>query len=187
MNTNKKLIVLSSPSGGGKTTVANFILVHYPKSRFSISATTRSKRDGEIDNQHYYFLSKEDFEKKIQLNDFVEYEKIFDNYYGTLKSEINNAIGNGEILIFDVDVKGALSLKKAFPDEALLIFLAPPSREVLESRLRNRNTETEEQIQKRLARADMEMATQNQFDYLIINNHLNETLEKVRKVLDDNL
>lgn len=187
MNNNKRLIVLSSPSGGGKTTVAKFILSKYPNARFSVSATTRPPREGEINGQNYHFMTHEIFQDKINNGEFVEFEKIFDNYYGTLKSEIQNAIDADEILLFDVDVKGALSLKKAFPDNSLLIFLAPPSRQILEERLRNRQTETEEQIKKRLDRADMELSRTESFDYVIVNNILDETLKSVANILNSAL
>lgn len=175
---NKSFIVLSSPSGGGKTTVAKYLIGKYPQISFSISATTRSKRPGEIEGKDYYYLSKEEFLKKIERGELIEYEEIFGNYYGTLVSQLQRAKNDNRILLFDVDVKGALSIKKFYPEESLLIFLSPPSMEVLEERLRNRNTENEEQLAKRLSRAKSEIEQANKFDYLITNNILDETLEK---------
>jgi guanylate kinase len=179
---NKIFIVLSSPSGGGKTTVAHHLMSIYPNAKFSISATTRPPRHNEINGKDYYFLSKEEFLNKINNNELVEYEEIFGNYYGTLKSELDKARTNNNILIFDVDVKGALSIKKLYPDESLLIFIAPPSLEILEQRLRNRNTETDEQIKTRISRAKMELDQVDKFDYVIVNNQLEKTLDTVTEI-----
>ncbi|PKL84640.1 MAG: guanylate kinase [Ignavibacteriae bacterium HGW-Ignavibacteriae-1] len=186
MPNNKRLIVLSSPSGGGKTTVARFLMQKYPSIRFSISATTRAKRPNENDGIDYYFLSKEEFESSIKENDFVEYEQIFDNYYGTLKSEVEKAFGNNELLIFDIDVKGAFSIRQHYPKDALLIFLAPPNLDVLEERLRGRSTESEAQIQIRLARAKMELDTAEEFDFVVVNNVLDDTIKEVERIVSEN-
>lgn len=179
----KRFIVLSSPSGGGKTTVAKYLMGKYSQISFSISATTRNLRPGEIDGKDYYFLSKEVFKNKIDRGELIEYEEIFGNYYGTLLSELLRAKNEDKILLFDVDVKGALSIRKHYPQESLLIFLAPPNIEILEQRLRNRNTENEEQLSKRLARAKSEIEQANKFDYLIVNNLLDETLEKSENII----
>lgn len=179
---NKSLIVLSSPSGGGKTTLAKHLFGLYPQIKFSISATTRSMRPGEVNGKDYFFLTKNDFKQRIQNNELVEYEEIFGNYYGTLKSEVAKAIDSGEVLIFDVDVLGALSIKKHFPEESLLIFIAPPSIEILEARLRNRQTESEEQIRTRLARAEMELSKKELFDHIIINEDLESSKLKIEEV-----
>ena len=184
---NKRFIVLSSPSGGGKTTVAKYLMSKYPQISFSISATTRNKRPGEIDAKDYYFLSKEDFQSKIDNNELIEYEEIFGNYYGTLISELHRAKQEDKILLFDVDVKGALSIKKLYPEESLLIFLSPPSIEVLEQRLRNRKTESEEQLANRLSRAKSEIDQADKFDYLIVNNILEETLSKSENIIKNNI
>lgn len=181
---NKKFIVLSSPSGGGKSTVTRHILSLYPNIRLSISATTRNKRPKEKEGVDYFYLSKDEFEEKIAQNKLVEYEEIFGNYYGTLKSELQNAIDSKNILIFDVDVKGAFSIQKHYPEESLLIFLMPPNIETLEQRLRNRRTETEEQIQNRLSRAKKEIELSEGFEYVIYNNILAETLENVEKIIE---
>ena len=168
----KKVIVLSAPSGAGKTTVAKHLLAVFPQMCFSVSATTRAQRPGEVHGKDYFFLTKEQFRDAIERNDLVEYEEIYGNYYGTLRSEVEEQIANGAKVVFDVDVKGALSLRAAFGADALLIFIAPPSLEVLEERLQSRKTETSDQIAKRMARAQMEMANKDRFDVVIVNNVL---------------
>ena len=185
---NKKwLLVLSSPSGGGKSTIAVELMKVYPNLRFSVSATTRNLRPGEIDGKQYHFLSEQDFKQKISTDSFVEYEEIFGNYYGTLKSEIEKAFDSGECLIFDVDVKGAMSVKKFFPDDSLLIFIAPPDLQTLEFRLRNRSTETEEQIQTRLSRAELEMSFIDKFDCVIINDVLENAITSAIKIIGEKM
>ena len=179
----KSLIVLSSPSGGGKTTLAKYLMSLYPEIKFSVSATTRDKRPGETNAVDYYFLSNEEFANKIKENELIEFEEIFGNFYGTMKSATQKAIQNDEKLIFDIDVLGAISIKKAFPEESLLIFISPPSLEILESRLRNRKTESEEQIQIRLSRAEMEMGLKDQFDYVIINEDLESSKSKIAEIV----
>jgi guanylate kinase len=183
MTTPKRLIVLSAPSGAGKTTVARHLLSVLQGAMFSVSATTRAMRTGEVHGKDYYFLTNKEFELKIASGDLIEYEQIFGNYYGTLRSSVEEALKNNKVLLFDVDVKGALSLRREFPNDTLLMFIAPPSREILEERLRTRSTESDEQIALRLSRADMEMAEQHNFDVVIINGDLNETLAKAEQAV----
>lgn len=187
MQKKKKLIALSSPSGGGKTTVAKFLLGKYPKLRFSISATTRGMRPNEVDGKDYYFMTKEDFLETVEKGGFVEHEEIFGNYYGTLHSEIQKALDNDERLLFDVDVKGAISLKKAYPEDSITMFLVPPDMEELEKRLRKRSTETEEQIQTRLKRSGMEMGMKDKFDFVVVNDLLENTLKEADEILNHHL
>jgi guanylate kinase len=180
----KRLFIFSAPSGAGKTTIARHLLERYPQMTFSISATTRPKRPNEEHGRDYYFLSRADFEAAIERSEFAEYEEFFGNYYGTLKSEVQSALQAGKCLVFDVDVKGALSLRRAYPEDSLLIFVAPPSMDELRHRLRARNTESEEQLQLRFARAEMEMAEQDTFDEIIINDDLERAFEAARMLAE---
>lgn len=186
MTNKKRLIVLSSPSGGGKSVVSRHVLQTFENTRFSVSATTRSPRPKEENGKAYYFLSKDEFIQKINDNKLAEYEEIFGNYYGTLKSEISNAFESGEKLLFDVDVKGALSLRDAYPDDALLIFLEPPDIETLEKRLRMRGTENDEQIARRLSRSQMEINRKHEFDFVVVNLVLEDTFAEIDKIISEN-
>lgn len=180
----KQLIVISAPSGAGKTTITKRILeIYNDKLTFSISATTRAMREGERDGVDYYFLTKEDFLQKIKENQLIEYEQIFDNYYGTLVSEIDRAKAQNKSLIFDIDVKGGISIRARFPDDSLLIFIAPPSMEVLRERLTNRGTETQEVIERRLSRAKMEMEMATVYDHIIVNDDLLVAIDKVGSII----
>lgn len=183
----KRLIVLSAPSGGGKSTVAKHLLSTFPEIKFSISATTRNKRDNEVNGRDYYFLTKDEFAEKIKNNELVEYEEIYGNYYGTLYSEVNDAIKSNKILLFDIDVKGAVSIKNAYPKEALLIFLMPPNIDTLKKRLSDRKTETKEQLEKRIERFTMELAMKDKFDFLVINDKLDQTLKEVENIVKNNI
>jgi guanylate kinase len=180
---NKHLFIIAAPSGGGKSTICKYLLKNYPLLHFSISATTRAKRQAETDGKEYYFLSADDFKNKIDNKDFIEYEEIFGNFYGTLRTTVNKAILNDEYLLFDIDVKGALVIKAEYPEESVLVFLVPPSVDVLEYRLRNRSTESEEQIQNRLSRAKMELSMKHYFDYIIINENLDITLNTIKELI----
>lgn len=174
---NKRLLVLSSPSGGGKTTIASKLMKEFSNLRFSVSATTRNMRPGEVNGKQYYFLTREEFEKNINDENFIEYEEIFGNYYGTLKTEVQKAFDDSECLIFDIDVKGAMSIKKYFPEDSLLVFITPPNIKTLEDRLRRRSTETEEQIKVRLSRAELELSFSSKFDYIVINHILEDAVK----------
>ncbi len=151
-----KLIVLSAPSGSGKTTIAKEIMKRFPQIGFSVSATTRAKRADEVDGRDYFFLTKEEFKRRVDAGEFVEWEELYGDFYGTLKVEVDRAIDNGRDLLFDVDVKGGLSIKRHYP-AALLIFIRPPSTDALKDRLVKRQTEDPETLRKRLARVQMEL------------------------------
>ena len=187
MSSRKHLIVLSAPSGAGKTTEARHLLTTFPQMRFSVSATTRQQRPGEVDARDYFFLSRDEFRRAIEQSDLIEYEEIFGNYYGTLRSVVSQAVARGEYLVFDVDVKGALSLQSTFPNDTLLIFVAPPSLEALRDRLTARHTETPEQIDTRLARAEMEMAHQEMFDVVLVNEDLDLTLARATELVREHV
>ncbi len=184
-----KLIVLSAPSGSGKTTIAKAIMQKYPAMLFSVSATTRARRGGEKDGKDYFFLTREEFEKRVASQDLVEWEKYPDeahgNYYGTLKSEVDRALDAGSVMLFDVDVKGALSIKKKYPQDAVLIFIKPPNFEELKDRLLNRKTEDQETIRRRLQRAEMEMEKGKEFDYQVVNDELPRAIAEVDAIIKE--
>lgn len=177
------LIVVSAPSGAGKTTIVKAILAKYPSMLFSVSATTRPKRETETDGNDYYFLARDEFERRIKSDELVEWEEIYGNLYGTLKSEVDKALASGKSMLFDIDVKGGLSIKRKYPNDSLLIFIRPPSVEVLEARLRNRKTEDDETFKRRMARVTMEMGMASQFDHQVINDNLQVAIEEVDKLV----
>lgn len=182
-----KLIVIAAPSGCGKTTIAKAILAKYPAMFFSVSATTRQIRNGEVNGKDYLFLTKAEFEERIRIGDLVEWEEIYGNYYGTLKSEISRALQQGHSMLFDIDVKGALSIRKHFPTDSILVFIKPPSFEVLKKRLESRNTENPETLKRRLERVPMEMEQGQQFDYQVVNDDLQKAINEVDKIVQTNI
>jgi guanylate kinase len=185
-----KVIILSAPSGAGKTTLAKRLMANPEfKLKFSVSATTRGPRPGEIDGKDYYFLTLKDFKRKIEEDAFVEWEEVYPGiFYGTLKSEIERIFNEGYNILFDVDVKGGLNLKKYFGDKALSIFVSPPSFNELKRRLEARGTETPQSLQKRLTRAKEELTYIDKFDTIIINDDIEkakkEIAEKVNTFLN---
>jgi guanylate kinase len=185
--TKGKLIVISAPSGCGKTTIAKAILAKYPTMLFSVSATTRPIRSGEVQEKDYFFLTKQEFEDRIRIGDLVEWEEIYGNYYGTLKSEIHRALDHGYSMMFDVDVKGALSIRRFFPKDSVLIFIKPPSMEVLKKRLENRNTENPETLKQRLDRVPMELEQGSQFDFQVVNDNIDKAIAEVDEIVQNNL
>lgn len=181
-----KVIIFSAPSGSGKTTLVKHCLAQFPMLEFSISATTRAPRGVEQHGKDYYFFSPEDFRQKIGEEAFVEYEEVYkDQYYGTLKSEIERIWQAGKVVIFDVDVVGGVNLKKIFKDQALSIFVAPPNVEELERRLKQRGTDSEETIKTRLAKAEEELTYQAHFDRVIVNDELHQAQKEIETALQE--
>jgi guanylate kinase len=182
-----KAIIFSAPSGSGKTTIVKHLLKTNSDLGFSISASTRDKRGRtEQNGKDYYFLSPEQFKKKIDTNDFIEWEEVYEgNFYGTLKSEIERIWNEGKNVIFDVDVKGGLNLKKYFGDKALAIFVKVPSVEVLKTRLADRGTESEQSLSRRLFKAQFEMTFQDKFDVVLVNEDLDRSLAEAQKLYDE--
>lgn len=179
-----KLIIFSAPSGAGKTTIVQYLLSIFPEISFSISCTTRPKRENEVDGKDYYFLTEEQFQEKINNNEFIEYEEVYKGrYYGTLHSEIERLWNQGKHVIFDIDVRGGLNLKKQFKDRALAIFIAPPSLKDLEERLKNRNTENLESLLTRIQKADEELSFAKDFDAVIINDNLEKAQNKAKTLV----
>lgn len=185
MNTNKA-ILFSAPSGCGKTTIIKELLRHFDCFEFSISATSRKPREGETHGKDYYYMSPEEFKQHVENGDFLEWEEVYEGTcYGTLKSEAERIWSNGHVIVFDVDVNGGKNLKQYFGDQALSIFVMPPSVAVLEQRLRNRGTESEESISKRLGRSAKELEESPNFDVTIVNDDLSTAVEETRRVVDD--
>ncbi len=174
-----KLIVFSAPSGSGKTTIVRHLLSKEDLNlEFSVSATSREPRDYEIDGKDYYFMSLKAFKQHIKNDDFLEWEEVYrDNFYGTLKSEVQRIWNEGKHVIFDIDVVGGLDIKNIYPEQTLAVFVKPPSVEELKIRLKKRQTESDERINMRVAKASIEMATAPQFDKILINNDLDTALE----------
>ncbi len=184
-----KLVIFSAPSGSGKSTIINFLLKQGLDLHFSISATSREPRGNEKHGVEYYFLSPEEFKSKIAANEFLEYEEVYtDKYYGTLKSEVERLLTNGNNVVFDVDVVGGCNIKQYYGDRALSLFIQPPGIEVLRSRLEGRGTDSPEVIESRLAKATYEMTFAPKFDKVIVNDEIEtakaETLQVIRAFLN---
>lgn len=179
-----KLIVITAPSGAGKTTIVRHLMKTFDFLGFSISATTREKRKHEVDGKDYHFMSVEDFKKMRRRRKFLEWEEVYENqFYGTLKSEVERIWKEGKHIIFDVDVKGAKDIKKAYPDETLAIFVKPPSVEELFARLRNRKTEDEASLKKRFARSKRELKYEKKFDEVLVNDDLEIALKEAEEMV----
>jgi guanylate kinase len=177
-----KIVVLSAPSGAGKTTICREIIKRHPEAKLSVSATTRPRRPHETDGVDYYFLTEEEFMEKVKKGEFIEFEKVHGNWYGTLKSELKKAEDPNSILLFDIDVNGALNIRRLEPN-AILIFIMPPSKEDLIKRLKNRKTEDEETIRKRLDRLPYEFEQSKKFDYIVVNDTLDHAVHEVEKII----
>jgi len=184
-----KLIVFSAPSGSGKTTIVRHLLAQEALNlEFSISATSRTPREGEIDGVDYYFMSLEHFKKHMKEDDFLEWEEVYrDNFYGTLKSEVERIWEMGKNVIFDIDVVGGLRIKRKFPEQTLAVFVRPPSVEELKIRLKKRKTESDEKINMRIAKASVEMMTAPRFDYIIENDVLENALKEAEDLVANHI
>lgn len=181
----EKVILFSAPSGAGKTTIVRHLLAKYEQLMFSVSATTRKKRDHEENGVDYYFLSVNDFKEKIESNAFLEYEEVYAGvFYGTLKSEIDRIWKMGKMVVFDVDVMGGKSLKKYFGEKALAVFVKPPSLQVLADRLALRNTETPESLKTRISKAEYELTFEKDFDVALVNNDLSSTFAAAERLIE---
>ncbi len=181
-----KLVIFSAPSGAGKSTLVHYLLPKFRELSFSISATSRAPRGEEKHGQDYYFLSAEDFQKRAQNEEFLEWEEVYaGTYYGTLKSEVQRLWDEGKTVVFDIDVVGGLNLKKIFGPQALAMFVQAPSIQVLEQRLRGRGTDSEEKIAERLAKASTEMERAPEFDAIIINDELERAKAEAAETLEN--
>jgi guanylate kinase len=179
-----KLIVVTAPSGAGKTTIVHYLLNTFENLAFSVSATTRNRRQNETEGRDYYFISADEFRKLVGQGAFLEWEEVYENqYYGTLKREVERLWSEGKHVVFDIDVKGALNIKKIYPENTLTIFVKPPSPEILFERLRKRKSESEESLQKRIAKAAYELTFEDRFDYVLKNDVLEEALKKAETVV----
>ena len=176
------LIVLSGPSGTGKGTVCKALLKKHPEIALSVSCTTRPPRAGEVHGTHYFFMDREDFEKRIAEGAFLEYANVFSNFYGTPRGFVEETLAQGKDVLLEIDVQGALQVKESAPD-GVFIFLIPPSMEELEKRIRSRATETEEKIRERLGKANAEMSLMDKYDYVIVNDEVDRVVEKIEAIL----
>jgi len=180
-----KMFIFTAPSGAGKTTIVKYLLSKYNNLGFSVSATTRSKRDYEIDGKDYYFLSIEDFKKKVANGEFIEWEEVYhDQYYGTLKSEVERVWSLGQHLVFDIDVRGAENIKNLYKKQCMSVFVRPPSVGTLIERLTLRNTETPESLEKRIHKVKKEMTFENSFDIVLVNDLLDISLIEAEHIVD---
>lgn len=179
-----KVIIITAPSGAGKTTLAKRLMQEHKDILFSVSATTRPPRDGEIHGKDYYFLTKEDFQNKIDAGEFLEWEEFYNgSRYGTLRSDVEYHLNNGYFILFDVEVNGAANLKNIFGSSSFSIFISPPDISTLERRLRGRGTENEETITLRLERAEMELNRAKQFDCIVINDEFDEAYKRLNQLV----
>ena len=183
-----KVLIVSAPSGSGKSTIVNFLMKEHPEFRlaFSVSATSRPPRGQEQDGVDYYFFSAEEFRRHIEADDFLEYEEVYEGrFYGTLKSQVEEKLAAGKNVVFDVDVKGGINIKKYYGEAALSVFIQPPSVEALRERLIGRNTDEMGQIEQRLAKAEYEMSFASQFDRILVNDNLEVAKQEAVALLND--
>jgi guanylate kinase len=186
MNSEFKMLVFTAPSGAGKTTIVRHLLKSYDNLDFSVSATNRKKREKEVEGKDYYFLSTESFKAKITADEFVEWEEVYDDqFYGTLKSEIDRLWALGKHIVFDIDVRGATNIKNLYKDQCLAIFIKPPSLNVLINRLKKRDTETVASLNKRITRVKREMEYEKTFDKVLVNDLLEVSLKEAELIVED--
>ncbi|HMO62266.1 MAG TPA: guanylate kinase [Ferruginibacter sp.] len=184
MAVQNKIIIITAPSGAGKTSITHHLLRSFPSLAFSVSAATRQARGNEKNGVDYYFMSLEDFKNKIQLNEFVEWEMVYEGkYYGTLKSELQRMWNNSQVPVLDIDVKGAIHVRQQYPQSSLTIFIEPPSVDVLRKRLQSRGTETEESLAARVNKASYEISFKDQFDVCILNDDLQSACQQASTVV----
>ncbi len=183
---NNKVLIFSAPSGAGKTTVVRHLLNKYPFLEFSVSATSRLPRGEEVNGRDYVFLDKAEFIKRIDAGDFIEYEEVYSGFfYGTLRSEVERIWAEGKIVVFDIDVKGGVNMKKLYGQSALAVFVQPPSTDVLRERLVARGTDSPETIEKRVAKANEELTYSKYFDRVLVNENLDNCLKEAEKLVEN--
>jgi guanylate kinase len=180
----KKIIVITAPSGAGKSTIVKKLIEHRPDLEFSVSVTTRAKREAETAGKDYYFITGPEFQQRVQKDDFIEYEEVYSGqFYGSLKSEVERIWSRRKIVIYDIDVKGAMSIKRKYGNDALVIFIAPPDKDTLVRRLTNRNTESKDSLKKRIKKAEEELAYQSQADKVVINADFDIAFMNVKNII----
>lgn len=181
---NQKIIIITAPSGAGKTSITQYLLNKYPQLSFSISAATREKRGHEVDGKDYYFISTADFQQKIRENAFIEWEMVYEGkYYGTLKTELERIWQNDQLPMLDIDVKGAIHVQQQFPDSSLSIFIEPPSIDELKRRLESRGTETAESLKARVDKASYELSFKEHFNKIIVNDDLTKACAEAEAII----
>lgn len=186
MRYNQKIIIITAPSGAGKTSITRHLLQHYPELAFSISATTRQARATEVDRKDYYFITPQDFTDRIRTNAFVEWEMVYEGkYYGTLYSELNRIWENNQVPVLDIDVKGAIHVQQQFPKTSLSIFIEPPSIDELKRRLQSRGTETEESLNARVSKASYEISFKHHFNKIILNDNLENAIATAESIINE--
>jgi guanylate kinase len=180
-----KLLIITAPSGAGKTTIVRHLLDKYDELAFSVSVTTRARREHEANGKDYYFISNEEFTNLIHDHAFAEWEEVYDGmFYGTLKTELERLWKQGKHIVFDIDVMGATTLKEKYPDKTLAVFIKPPSMEVLLERLERRKSETPENLKRRIRRAKIELAYQTSFDKILVNDKLDIALKEAEEIVE---
>ena len=186
MASSNKIIIITAPSGAGKTSITHYLLNTIPQLSFSVSAATRQPRDFEKDSVDYYFISQQEFQQKIQHNEFVEWEMVYEGkYYGTLKSELQRIWNMKKIPLLDIDIKGAIHVRQQHPQNCLTIFVEPPSVDELKKRLLSRGTETEESLRARISKASYEISFKHSFDKVIVNDHLERACKKAEEIVNE--